>query len=192
MNKLIIGLAGKAEHGKTATARIIRDRVESGSEPDCPGGTCGIFEISELIRQHCIKLGLLPEGIKREDMTYQQVAVLVSEGSRMRNEVDPQYWTTLIMQEIAKSDVDVAVIPNLRFPQEAQATRDAHGYVWRINRLNRDGSPFVSLTRDPNHETETALDRWPADFYLYNMTGHGALLEEQVITLYEYVVGLEQ
>lgn len=181
---LIIGLSGKAEHGKTAASHIIREWVVR------QGGTSDIFEISGLIVDHCIKLGLLPPGMTREKCNEAQIKLLVDEGSRMRNEVDPQYWTNLIVPTMLASGLDVAICPNLRFPQEAQAVRDAGGYVWRVNRLNQDGSPFVSTTRDPNHECETSLDRWPSDFYLYNMTGHGALLEELVVTLFEYIVDL--
>jgi hypothetical protein len=181
---LIIGLAGKAEHGKTAAARIIREWVVK------QGGTAGIFEISTLILDHCVKLGLIPAGTKREQCTDAQVKILVDEGTRMR-ESNPMYWTDLIVPTMLNSGVDVAICPNLRFPQEAQAIRTAQGYVWRVNRLNPDGSPFVSTTRDPNHSCETSLDTWPADFYLYNMTGHGALLEELVVTLFEYIVTLK-
>jgi len=181
---LLIGLTGKAEHGKTAAARIIREWVQK------QGGTAGIFEISGLIIDHCIKLGLMAPGKTRETCTDAEVKLLVDEGTRMRNEVDPQYWTNLIVPAMQASGLDVAICPNLRFPQEAQAIRKSGGFVWRVNRLNQDGSPFVSTTRDPNHECETALDRWPADFYLYNMTGHGALLEEMVVTLFEYVIDL--
>ena len=182
---LVIGLAGKAEHGKTAAARIICEWVTNN------GGTAGIFEISKLIYNHAVELGLLPPGLERDKMTNEQVKVLVDEGSRMRNTVDPNYWTDRVIPWALESNVDVAIIPNLRFPQEAEAVRRTKGYVWRVNRLNPAGSPFVSTTRDPNHETETALDRWPADFYIYNVTGHGALLEELVVTLYEYVVDLD-
>ncbi|VVB51970.1 Uncharacterised protein [uncultured archaeon] len=183
---LLIGICGKAENGKTAAARIIREWTIG------QGGTAGIFEISGLILEHCYKLGLIPQGTTREQCTEAQVKILVDEGSRMRNEVGPQYWTNLIVPKMQASGLDVAICPNLRFPQEAQAVRAAGGYVWRVNRLNTDGSPFVSTTRDPNHECETALDRWPADFYLYNMTGHGALLEELVVTLFSYVEALHR
>lgn len=181
---LLIGLAGKAEHGKNAAANIIKEWVEK------QGGTCGIFEISQLILDECIALGLLPPGSKRNQQDAVQNKILVDHGSRRRDEVDPQYWTKRIVPAMQDAGVDVAVCPNIRFPQEGKAIQDAGGYVWRVNRLNPDGTPFVSITRDPNHPCETALDRWAADFYLYNMTGHGVLLEELVVTLFEYIIDL--
>jgi hypothetical protein len=177
----IIGLNGKAEHGKTASARIIKEYVEGN------GGTAAVFEISRLIYDHCVQLRLLPAGLAREDLTFAQLRILVEEGSRMRNTVDPNYWTDMIVKQMLESGVDIAICPNVRFPQEAQAIRDVGGVVVRINRLNKDGSPYVSPSRDPNHETETALDRWPADYYVYNLTGHNALLEKFITTLYEYI-----
>lgn len=182
---LLIGLSGKAEHGKNAAANIIKEWVTK------QGGTCGIFEISDLILKECIELGLLPSGSKRNQQDLYQNKILVEHGSRQRDTIDPSYWTNKIVPTMQNAGVDVAVCPNIRFPQEGQAIRDAGGYVWRVNRLNADGSPFVSTTRDPNHPCETSLDRWPADFYLYNLTGHGGLLEELVVTLFEYIVDLK-
>jgi hypothetical protein len=183
---LLIGLAGKAEHGKNAAANIIKEWVENN------GGTAGIFEISALILQECVDLGLLPVGSVRNQQDLAQNKILVDHGTNRRSE-DPNYWVTGkggIVPVMLNSGLDVAVCPNIRFPQEGDAIKKAGGYVWRVNRLNEDGSPFVSTTRDPNHACETALDRWNADFYLYNMTGHGHLLEDLVVTLFEYVVEL--
>lgn len=183
---LLIGLAGKAEHGKNAAANIITEWVRK------QGGTCGIFEISALILAECISLGLLPQGSVRNQQDLVQNKVLVDHGTNQRAQ-DPGYWVTGkngIVPVMLNSGLDVAICPNIRFPQEGDAIKKAGGYVWRVNRLNEDGSPFVSTTRDPNHACETALDRYNADFYLYNMTGHGTLLEDLVVTLFEYVVEL--
>ena len=81
---------------------------------------------------------------------------------------------------------DVAVCPNLRRPEEAQITRDRGGIVWRVNRLNADGSQFISTTRDPNHELETGLDRWCADRYLTNTTGQASYFVHVIRSTFDY------
>jgi hypothetical protein len=52
------------------------------------------------------------------------------------------------------------VIPDVRFPNEAQAIKDAGGVVWRINRPG---------TKPANaHVSETALDDWDFDWRYEN------------------------
>lgn len=186
MKTLLLGFTGKAEHGKTQTCATIKRYVEDN------GGSAAVFEISQLILQHCIGLGLLPLGAKRDPQDKEQNRILVVEGSCMRDEVNPNHWTDLVVKQMVEANVDVAMCPNVRFPQEAMAIRNQGGYIIRVNRLNADGSPFVSETRDPNHACETALDNWHANFYLTNVTGHPKLLDELVIALFDYITGLEE
>lgn len=180
---IVIGISGKAEHGKTAAARIIKEAAEA------IGLSVFILEISKMILEHCQEQGMIPKGLTREQCTNEQVRILVFEGSRMRNQVDKNYWTNKCNEWIkAHPEYNVVIIPNVRFPQEAGAIRDFGGTVLRLNRLNVDGSPFISMTRDPNHETETALDHWPADFYITNITGKDKLLEAFIRAFFAYVL----
>lgn len=184
MKPLLLGFSGKAEHGKTASAHILKEFVEGD------GGTCSIHEISTLIRMECIAEGLLPEGITREEMNREQLAILIKKGNDRRAE-RPTYWTDTIVASMLASGTDVAICPNLRFTQEAEAIRIAGGYITRVNRLNANRTPFISTTRDPNEITETGLDYWAADFYITNVTSHGKLLERNVIAVYEHILDLE-
>jgi hypothetical protein len=182
MKPLLIGLAGKAEHGKSAVSRIIKEWTEQQN-----GGNAFICELSQFILKECWENGTIPSGQQRDPLNKEQNAALIAHGTNRRKE-DPLYWTKLTIKAMLESGANIAVCPNLRFPQEAQAIRDAGGVVIRVNRLNADGTNYVSVTRDPNDPTETALDFWPSDFYLYNITGHGKLLENLTFTLIEYIV----
>lgn len=180
---ILIGLAGKAEHGKSAGSRIIKEWTERR------GCTCEIFEVSKLILDECYALGLIPDGQPRDQNNKEQNKILVDHGSKQR-ESNPNYWTDLITAQMLASKADVTVCPNIRFPQEAQAIRNSGGYIIRMNRVNDVAhglSPFISLSRDPNHLTETAVDNWPADFIITNVTGHGGLLEGLVAAVMNYV-----
>jgi hypothetical protein len=174
---LVIGLSGKSEHGKSAASRVI---VEASQ---FLGLGARVVEISAIIRLSAVSRGLLPPDVKREEMNYEQIKVLVDEGSWGRAQ-DPDYWTKQVHSMIeASPDLDVAIIPNIRFPQEVTGC----DYVVRLNRLNYDRSPFISTTRDPNDITETALDHCRADFYITNVTGHARLFEMNVTTLFAYI-----
>lgn len=183
MKPLLIGLAAKAEHGKTIGARIITEWVELQN-----GGKCATRELSFLILQECWELGLIPNGQPRNGKDAAQNKIIVDHGTARRN-ADPMYWTNKVVQQMLESRADVAICPNVRFPQEAKAIKDAGGVNIRINRLNEDGSPFISTTRDPNNVTETILDLWRPDFHIYNMTGHGTLFQNQMWELIDYIVG---
>jgi hypothetical protein len=174
---LILGLSGKAEHGKSAASYTI---IEAAQFLGLAGH---IIEISEIIRLSAIGRGLLPADIKREKMNYEQIKVLVDEGAWGRAQ-HPEYWMKQAHAMIeALPDLHVVIIPNIRFPLEAAAC----DYVIRLNRLNEDRSPFISTTRDPKDITETAMDRHQSDFYITNITGHERLLEMNVTTLFAYI-----
>lgn len=182
---MLIGLSGKAEAGKTESAQVIKTWVEESH-----GGRCDVIEISAMILAECVDLGLLPVGSFRNPQDKEQNKVLIDHGSA-RREANPMYWTDKFLAFAATSTADVVVCPNVRMSQEADAIVDARGTVWRVNRLNKNGTPFVSPTRDPKHITECALDAYDRfSFVITNVDGHPALLREVIITHFEYAAGL--
>ncbi len=178
MKPLIIGLSGKAEAGKSAASRIILEAAD--------GLNAQIFEISEQIRLLGVERGLLPPDLPRTKFGPEHIKVLVDLGNEMRA-IDPEHWVKAWFAAVDASGCEVAVLPNVRFPQEGAEIHRRHGKVIRLNRLNPNGSRFVSLSRDPNDITETALDLWNADFYITNVTGHGKLLEGLVTATFKYI-----
>lgn len=177
---LLIGIGGRAEHGKNAATSIIKEYVER------IGGTCQIFEISQLILAECIERGDLAPGTLRDGKDKIQNKFLVDHGNRRRAE-SPTYWTKQIHATMLASGATVAICPNIRFPQEALNIQKDGGTIWRIVRLNTDGSMFISDTRDPNDVCETTFEKFPADICLYNMEGKGKLLERLVLAAFKFV-----
>lgn len=186
MEPLMLGLAGKAECGKTIGSRIITEWVEQQN-----GGKTAIVELSGLILEECWELGLIPNGQPRDGKNAEQNKIIIEHG-RVRREADENYWMNQVIKKMCSSGADVAICPNIRFPLEAKAIKAAGGVNIKINRLNADGSPFISTTRDPNGVTETILDLWRADFHIYNMTGHGTLFQNQMWELIDYIIGQQQ
>lgn len=175
---LIIGISGKAEAGKSATSRIMVEAAD--------GLDARIFEFSEMLRLSAVNRGLLPAHVTRAEMNFDQIKVLVDEGAWGRAQ-HPDYWINQLFAAMDVSGCDVAICPNVRFPREGEAIRGRKGCVVRVNRFNPNGSRYVSLSRDPNDITETALDLWNADFYITNITGHGKLLEGLVTATFQYI-----
>lgn len=178
---LILGFSGRARCGKTFSCEAIKRYVTAA------GLTAKLYDIGNLVRLYSIANGLLPQ-VEREDMTKEQLAVLVKVGADQRA-VDPEFWLRTMGAAIEADKVDVALIPNLRMPNEADWVRARGGYVIRVKRLNPDGSEYISADRDPNHFLETALEFWQADFYTVVKGGQATLVEEQAVAIYKYVTG---
>ena len=176
---LIIGFSGRARHGKTVCCEAIVRRMQQA------GYTAKMYDIGNMIRLECIDTGRLPR-IERADMDKEQLQILINVGKEKRA-VDVDYWIRQMFQAIAVDAPDVAVCPNLRYENEAAACRAAGGYVVRLTRLNENGSVFISDDRPANDISETALEFWPADFYLTTKPGQLDLLEEQSWTLLRYL-----
>lgn len=180
---IVIGMSGRARHGKTeACQAIVRAAIELGL-------SAGLYDIGSIIREYCITTGQLP-NIKREDMSKEQLEILINVGKEKRA-VDPQYWIGQVMAKIAKDDLDVALCPNCRFETEAIALRNVGGYLVRLKRLNDDGSTFISDDRPPNDISETALEFWPADFYIVTKGAQLPWLRQQAVGLFQHLLSKE-
>lgn len=178
---MIIGASGRARHGKTETCEAIRDAALAD------GLNAKIYDIGQLIRAEAIEMGLLPADLKREDMKPEHLDVLIHVG-KLRREQHKNYWVREVLWQANNDMPDVAICPNIRLPIEADAFRQAGGYIIRNKRLNADGSTYISPDRPPNDITETALEFWPADFYLTTINGHLPLLRIQAAAIYKYLL----
>ena len=101
------------------------------------------------------------------------------------------YWVKKIFASIP-ANLDIALISDVRFVNEAEAIKQLGGYTINVQRLNRDGSQFFSSDRPVNHPSEIALDGYNWDFYLKIPEGHAALTAELAITLAVYLRGLQK
>jgi hypothetical protein len=113
-------------------------------------------------------------------------------GTQYRRERNGQdYWIKKLFASMP-SNLDIALITDVRFIDEAEAIKQRGGYVVNVQRLNKDGSVFVDPSRPADHPSETQLDNYNFDFYIKNSHGHQALLGEFAITLCEYLRGLQK
>lgn len=177
----LIGLSGRARHGKTITVDAMHSEASNNY-----GLKSKIYDIGKMIIQEAIEMGRLPEGTQRETMGREQLQVLIDVGKERRT-ISHNYWVEKVIQQVRASDVDVALCPNIRLPYEAQAVREAGGIMVRCTRLNMDGSLFISEDRPPNDITETALEFWPADYYLTTKPDQVPLLDAYGRVLFRYL-----
>jgi hypothetical protein len=71
-------------------------------------------------------------------------------GTAVRNEIHPEFWIRRLL-ESSKSSKATLLVPDVRFPNEADAIKNAGGFLIR---LEREGAGAG------NHISETALDNY--------------------------------
>jgi len=100
------------------------------------------------------------------------------------------YWVDKMFASIP-ANLDIALVSDVRFANEADAIKQRGGYTVSVQRLREDGSQYYATDRPSDHPSETALDGYNWNFYLKNAEGHAALTGEIAITLAEYLKGLQ-
>lgn len=162
----IIGLSGYAQSGKDTVGKML---VEQGYERLAfadtlkimllelnpialvvkSGGSVVRWRVQDVVQangwEQAKKIGDVRELLQRLGMS----------GRRL---IGDDVWVKAVFDLV--DDLSRFVITDVRFPDEAQAIKDAGGQVWRIERP--DTEPV-----NP-HESETAIDDWAFDQWLFN------------------------
>lgn len=148
---LLIGLGHKARHGKDLTARaMVRHAAAQGLH-------ARIYGFADALKAHC----RVTYGMRAKDPHLLQIV-----GTEVGRHSNPDLWVRVLMDTIQEQSPDVAIITDMRFPNEAAAVESAGGYLVKVSRMNADKSPWVSTDRDPQHASEIALDgfeHWHAE-----------------------------
>lgn len=177
---VLLGLTGRARSGKSIVSRAI--------EEYCVGRLdCKIYEISEYVLADLNRLGYLP-GKTRPMLTKDELSILVEHGHRMRS-INTFHWMEYIAEEMNKDRPDVAIIPNIRFLNEAYFIRGFHrGKVIRVRSLIKDGLDYISPDRDPNDPMEYENLSIEADYFLTAKRGQSSLLRSQAASLFQHIL----
>jgi hypothetical protein len=138
MSTLLVGLGNKARHGKDTVASYIVQRMPESAR---------IFSFADDLKALARALG----------MTEKNGPFLQQLGVAMRT-LDPDYWVGALGLRIHELKPAVAIIPDMRFPNEKAWIEMNGGLTARITRTSIDGSLWVADDRDPKHESEIALD----------------------------------
>jgi hypothetical protein len=182
----LLGVVGRASNGKSTVAEAIVSHAAS------EGVRAKSYEISTLILDEAKWVGLISEEKTRSRLSAAEIKTLVDLGRRRRQQFNQDYWLKELALAIEEDAPDVAVIPNIRYENEADFIKSHGGHLIKVTALNSDGSQFIATDRDPNDPTETVPSLLKADYYLTVNRGESALLSEYAVTLYEYLSSLEE
>lgn len=159
---MIISISGYAKSGKDEFASMIQSA--SSLEFNKTHWAKRVKEVAstitgipvEMFYKQSFKDAVLPEpwgmgGVYTGRMLLQDI------GNGMRRSVSPLVWVMSVMEEVKSGNW---LIPDTRFPQEADSVKAAGGVNVRITR------PSVGPVNDD--ESETALDNYEFDYYIEN------------------------
>ncbi len=141
---LIIGLSGKARSGKDTIASHLHYWNCKDSK---------IYSFASDLKAFCRVMGFMQQ---KDGNLLQQVGTHL-----YRNLVDKDKWINGVMWQIKDDKLKIAIIPDVRFENELLFIEDNGGIVFRIDRINEDGTTYLTTDRNPNDESETELDNYP-------------------------------
>lgn len=161
---LVIGLGHKARHGKDSAARILQQAIKGVQR----------FSFADDLYAICRVL---------HGMTEKDPLLLQRVGVEFR-ETDRDVWVRSVYAQMLAARPRVAVITDVRFPNELDFVKALGGVCWKIERRYEDGAIFVDPSRPATHISETALDGAAWDRVIENPDNDPFTFRDRVLCVY--------
>ena len=168
----VIGIGHKARHGKDTAARILQEQF--------PG----------LVRRFAFADDLYAVCRVMHGMSEKDGSLLQRVGIEHR-ERDADVWIRSVHSKIADARPYVAVITDVRFPNEMAFVRALGGKCWKVERRLIDGSVYVDPSRTATHVSETAVDGEAWDRVIVNPDGGIEWFRERVLAAFWELTGID-
>lgn len=167
---LVIGIGHKARHGKDTAVACLTDTFKAARR----------YSFADDLYAVCRVM---------HGMTTKDAPLLQRVGLEWR-ERDQNVWVKAVYAKLLNERPQVAVLSDVRFPNEMAFVRALGGMCWKVERRLADGSVFVDPSRPADHPSETALDdaRW--DTVIVNREGSLDAFRDSVLCHYHASVVL--
>ena len=161
-----IGIAHKARQGKNLVAEYLKDLARDSD------AVARIYGFADELKLYCRDHHdeLLPQWqlahqtkqipACKDDPIYGYTRILQWYGTEVARKRNPEIWVTTLAERIKKENPDVAIVADVRYPNEAEYIKQNGGHLIKVIRRMKDGSLYQDPTRDPNHLSEIALDNY--------------------------------
>lgn len=123
---------------------------------------------------------LLPSWVKPEQGKPR--TLLQWWGTDYRRAQDPDYWVKALMRRLETEDMDLALVTDVRFPNEVDAIRAAGGCVVKVTRTT---APDIKVPAHPSEDVLEGFMGW--DYQLEAATLPE--LRTKATALYQKIVG---
>jgi hypothetical protein len=173
---LIIGIGYKARQGKNFVANYWKE-----AHPEIK-----FYAFADALKEYCRdNHDALAARYYREnqlhpmrhplqwktDVIYGCTTILQWYGTDVVRKTDPNHWVEVISQKIRDENPEIAVITDVRFPNEADWIRLSGGYLVEVIRKNADGSQYIDPSRPAGHPSEVALSDYDWNFTIIAKSG---------------------
>lgn len=185
---IILAIGHRMRSGKDTLADMVVRQLRAAAPGLCVGRESFAKPLKNAV---CVMLGLAPgalnddvmksmassvrrahPGLQGEASAYASYREVMQVFGVAMRDAFPGFWVDLLKDRVAVSGLDVVVISDLRFKDEARAVRDMGGIVVNIERVS-DRSEF-----ECGHISESALDGFMFDMCVFN-NGSLAQLESK-------------
>jgi hypothetical protein len=109
--------------------------------------------------------------------------LLQNYGTEFARKQDCDYWVDAVAERIAEDQPEIAIITDVRFPNEAAYVKENGGYTVDVVRRLEDGTQYLDPGRDPKHPSETALDDYNFDYIISVRDGDLASLKAKALAV---------
>lgn len=153
----VICIAGKAQHGKDTTAKMMREILED------KGYCVLITHYADLVKYICKTFF----GWNGEKDEYGRT-LLQKVGTDIVRTQRPDFWVDFIVDVLKLFDGqwDFVLIPDCRFPNECDRIKAE--FDAQILRVNRNNYATNLTEKQQKHPSEVSLDTYDFDAYIEN------------------------
>lgn len=158
----IVGIAGKAESGKTTFANILKEQLELENKRVL------LINYGDFVK-FIAKQYYSWNGEKDENGRTLLQRIGTEQG---RNKVSENIWVDMVINtvEVAKEDYDIAIVADCRFPNEFDRWNE-HGYNMLKIKIMRITHESKLTEEQKQHPSEIALDNYNDDIIIIQNEG---------------------
>ncbi len=125
--------------------------------------------------------------VHKDDPIYGCTPILQWYGTNVARKQNPNVWVEALQAHLSKEVPEIAIITDVRFPNEADYIKQNAGFMVEVRRY-KDGVQFLATDRDPNHPSEIALDKYEEwDFTIDHQDGDLATLRKKSIGVFNAI-----
>jgi hypothetical protein len=159
---LVIGLGHKARHGKDSAGRVLCSRFQNVKR----------FSFADDLYAVCRVM----HGMGEKD-----APLLQRVGMEIRAQRGEDALALAVYAKMRSERPRVAVVTDVRFPNEFAFVKALGGVCWKIERRLSSGDVFVDPSRPATHVSETALDGAAWDRVIVNPEGEPDVFSDRVL-----------